>query len=47
MTWNFGLERHCLRGKNAIKLRVLLAEIILNIRTLMSLERQEALAQTG
>jgi hypothetical protein len=42
-----GLERHCLRGKNAIKLRVLLAGITLNIRTLMSLKRKEALARAG
>jgi hypothetical protein len=38
------LEDHCLRGKNAIKLRVLLASITLNVRTLVSLRRQKAKA---
>ncbi len=36
------LERHCLRGKKAIKLRVLFASITINVRTLMSLRRQKA-----
>ena len=34
-----GLERHCLRGKDAIHLRVLLASLTLNIRTLIHLRR--------
>jgi hypothetical protein len=38
-----GLEHHCLRGKNAVKLRVLLASITLNVRTLTSLEKKKAL----
>ena len=37
------LEQHCLRGKNAIKLRVLLAGITLNARTLIGV-RKAALA---
>ena len=34
------IERHYLRGRNAIKLRVLLASVTLNIRTLVSLRSQ-------
>ncbi len=41
------LERHCLRGKKAIKLRVLFASITLNVRTLVSLRAQKALAQAA
>ena len=36
------LERHCLRGRNAIKLRVLLGSITINVRTLLTLRRQAA-----
>lgn len=38
------LERHCLRGLNAIKLRVLLAGLTLNARTLLALRREKASA---
>ena len=41
------LERHCLRGRNAIKLRVLFASITLNVRTLVSLRAQKALPQAA
>jgi hypothetical protein len=41
------LERHCLRGKNAIKLRVLFASITLNVRTLMSMRRQKAVREAA
>lgn len=41
------LERHCLRGKNAIKLRVLLASMTLNVRTLVSLRQKAAVAQAA
>lgn len=39
-----GLERHCLRGKSAIHLRVLLASVTLNVRTLICL-RQARVAE--
>ena len=41
------LERHCLRGEKAIKVRVLLASITLNVRTLISLRRQEVSSQAA
>jgi hypothetical protein len=41
------LERHCLRGRNAIKLRVLLAATTLNIRTLISLRQKAAAAKAA
>jgi hypothetical protein len=41
------LENHCLRGKSAIKLRVLLASITLNVRTLTALRRQAAVAKAA
>lgn len=40
-----GLERHCLRGKNGIHLRVLLASVTLNLRTLIQLRRARAAEQ--
>ena len=42
-----GLERHAVRGRNAIKLRVLLSSISLNVRTLMSLRRKVAVSELG
>ena len=36
------LERHCLRGLKAIKLRVLLGAITLNLRTLLALRAAKA-----
>lgn len=41
------LERHALRGRNAIKLRVLFASITLNVRTLISLRRQALTAEAA
>jgi hypothetical protein len=41
------LERHALRGKKAIKLRVLIASITLNVRTLTSLRQQAVLSKTA
>jgi hypothetical protein len=41
------LERHCLRGRNAIKLRVLVASITLNVRTLVSLRQKAAAADAA
>lgn len=41
------LERHALRGKKAIELRVLIASITLNVRTLRSLRQQAALSQAA
>ena len=41
------LERHCLRGKNSIKLRVLVASITLNVRTLMKLRAVQAQSQAA
>ena len=38
------LEDHCLRGKNAISLRVTLAAITLNIRTLLALRAEKSRA---
>jgi hypothetical protein len=39
------LERHAVRGRAAIKLRVLLSAISLNVRTLISLRRQKVLSE--
>ncbi|MFQ5507306.1 MAG: transposase [Planctomycetota bacterium] len=41
------LERHALRGKATIELRVLLAAITINVRTLNSLRRAKALADAA
>ena len=40
-----GLERHCLRGQRAIHLRVLLASVSVNLRTLIHLRRARAAEQ--
>ena len=39
------LEQHCLRGKAAISVRVLLASITLNLRTLVALRALKAQKQ--
>ncbi len=41
------LERHALRAKAAIELRVLLAAITINVRTLNSLRRVKALVNAA
>ena len=41
------LEDHCLRGKNAISLRVTLAAITLNIRTWLALRAEKSRAPTS